>query len=64
MKIQVEMRKDPDYIDILCVEEGSVDLEQLKSAGVPGENIVTYRKGAKPPYLLRVRQREDKGSGN
>lgn len=59
MTIQVEKNKSNDYIELLCVEEGSVDVERLLDIGVPSENLLVYRKGSKAPYLLRIK-REDK----
>lgn len=56
MTIQGNWSKSNDYIEILCVEEGSVDIEKLKNVGVPEENIIVYRKGGESPYLLRIKK--------
>ena len=58
MTLQVDRNKDNYYIELLCVEDGSVDLEKLRAAGIPDEQIIVYRKGSKAPYLLRVKKGE------
>ena len=62
MTIHVDKNKSSDYIEILCVEEDSVDVENLLKTGIPSENILVYRKGSKAPYLLRIKK-EDKERG-
>lgn len=34
---------------ILCVEDGSVDIDKLEADGF---YIIVYRQGATPPYIL------------
>ena len=58
MTIQGNWSKSNDYIELLCIEEGSVNIEKLKELGVPEENIIVYRKGSKAPYLLRIKKGE------
>ena len=58
MKIQVEKNKDTPYVELLCVEEGSVDLDKLRENGVPDSKIIVYRKGSKAPYILRIKSDE------
>ena len=60
MTIQVDKNKQSDYIEILCIEEGSVADEKLQEIGVPSENLLVYRKGSKAPYLLRLKKTEGK----
>ena len=62
MTINVDKNKSSDYIEILCVEDGSVDIANLLKTGIPKENILVYRKGSKAPYLLRIKK-EDKERG-
>ena len=59
MTINVDKNKSSDYVEILCVEEDSVDVKKLLKTGIPSENILVYRKGSKAPYLLRIKK-EDK----
>ena len=59
MVIQVDKSKSNDYIEILCIEEGSVDTSHLLEIGVPNENLLVYRKGSKAPYLLRIKKGEN-----
>lgn len=59
MKIQVKMDNTEKYVEVLCVEDGSLNVEDLVSAGIPCDKILVYRKGAKPPYILRIRKEED-----
>lgn len=44
-----------DCIEILCVEDGSVDLDELSENGLQDGKILVYRQGAKPPYVLKLR---------
>lgn len=62
MTINVDKKKSSEYIEILCIEEGSVDIKELSETGIPRENILIYRKGSKAPYLLRIKK-EDKERG-
>ena len=56
MTIKVEKSKETEYIELICVEDGSIDITKLEDAGIPESNIILYRKGSKPPYLLRVKK--------
>ena len=58
MVIPVDKSKSNDYIEILCIEDGSVDVDELLQTGIPRENILVYRKGSKPPYLLKIKREE------
>lgn len=42
-----------DKINLLCVEDGSVDIDNLEE-GLHDGKVVVYRQGAKPPYILEV----------
>ena len=37
---------------ILCVEDGSVDLNALKEEPLRDGKVLVYRQGATPPYVL------------
>lgn len=39
---------------ILCVEDGSVDLEAIEQEGLKDGGILVYRQGSQPPYVLEV----------
>ena len=41
-----------DKITLLCVEDGSVDLDELEN--LQDGKVLTYRQGSKPPYVLEV----------
>ena len=41
-----------DKITLLCVEDGSVDLEELEN--LEDGKVLTYRKGSRPPYVLEI----------
>ena len=41
-------------ISILCVEDGSVDLDELEESGLQDGKILVYRQGATPPYVLTM----------
>lgn len=41
-------------INILCVEDGSVDLDELKESGLKDGQILVYRQGATPPFVLKL----------
>lgn len=59
MTIKVEKSKENEYIELVCIEDGSIDLDKLKETGIPENNIIVYRKGSKPPYMLRVKRRDE-----
>ena len=37
---------------ILCVEDGSVDVNQIESKGLRNGKMLVYRQGATPPFVL------------
>lgn len=39
---------------ILCVEDGSIDIELLEEEPLQDGKILVYRQGAKPPFLLEL----------
>ncbi len=39
-------------VNILCVEDGSVDLDSLEQEGLQDGKILVYRQGARPPFVL------------
>lgn len=41
-------------INLLCVEDGSVDLDNLLESGLQDEKILVYRQGARPPFVLSI----------
>ena len=40
---------------ILCVEDGSVDLNTLEEEPLRDGKVLVYRQGATPPYTLELR---------
>lgn len=36
---------------VLCVEDGSVDIDELREDGVSGGKVIVYRQSANPPTL-------------
>lgn len=42
---------------ILCVEDGSVDLETLETEGLKDGKVLVYRQGSRPPYLIEIPDR-------
>ena len=41
-----------DKIQVICVEDGSVDIEELQ--GVEDGKVIVYRQGARPPFVLEI----------
>ena len=39
---------------ILCVEDGSVDIDALENGGLKDGKILVYRQGSKPPFVLEI----------
>jgi len=37
---------------ILCVEDGSVDIDKIEQEGLQDGKILVYRQGARPPFVL------------
>ena len=44
---------------IICVEDGSVDLEAIEQDGLKDGGILVYRQGSQPPYVLTIEDREN-----
>lgn len=44
---------------ILCVEDGSVDLDELEESGLQDGKILVYRQGARPPYILEFKDNKE-----
>ena len=42
-------------INILCVEDGSVDVERLEEEGLHDRKVLIYRQGANPPFVLKLK---------
>lgn len=42
-------------INILCVEDGSVDVERLEEEGLHDGKVLIYRQGANPPFVLKLK---------
>jgi hypothetical protein len=47
-----------DKINLLCVEDGSVDIDSLEE-GLHDGKVVVYRQGAKPPFVLEINKSSD-----
>lgn len=45
-------------INLLCVEDGSVDIDDLEE-GLHDGKVVVYRQGAKPPFVLEINKSSD-----
>ena len=39
---------------ILCVEDGSIDIDAIESDGLRNGKILVYRQGATPPFMLDI----------
>ena len=39
---------------ILCVEDGSVDIDAIENGELKDGKCLVYRQGARPPYLLEI----------
>lgn len=42
-----------DKITVLCVEDGSVDLEEIEN-GIQDGKVLVYRQGSQKPYTLEL----------
>ena len=47
-----------EKINLLCVEDGSVDINALKE-GLHDGKVVVYRQGTKPPFVLEINKSSD-----
>ena len=47
-----------DKINLLCVEDGSVDIDDLEE-GLHDGKVVVYRQGATPPFVLEINKSSD-----
>lgn len=45
-------------IILLCVEDGSVDIDDLEE-GLHDGKVVVYRQGATPPFVLEINRNSD-----
>lgn len=43
---------------ILCVEEGSVDLQDLEENGLQDGKVLVFRQGSHPPFVLEIEKRK------
>jgi hypothetical protein len=41
-----------DKIQVLCVEDGSVDIDELQD--LQDGKVLVYRQGSKPPFILEM----------
>ena len=39
---------------ILCVEDGSVDIDALENGELRDGKVLVYRSGARPPFVLEI----------
>ena len=39
---------------ILCVEDGSVDIDALENGELRDGKVLVYRQGSKPPFVLEI----------
>lgn len=39
---------------ILCVEDGSVDIEKIENNGLKDGQVLVYRQGARVPFVLEL----------
>lgn len=39
---------------ILCVEDGSVNIDVLETDGLKDGQVLVYRSGAKPPFVIDI----------
>lgn len=39
---------------ILCVEDGSIDLDAIENEDMKDGKILVYKQGAKPPFVLDI----------
>ena len=39
---------------ILCVEDGSVDIDALENGELRDGKVLVYRQGSKPPFILEI----------
>lgn len=39
---------------VLCVEDGSADIDELREDGVSGGKVIVYRQGANPPVQTHI----------
>lgn len=39
---------------ILCVEDGSVDIDALENGELRDGKVLVYRQGSKPPFVLDI----------
>ena len=39
---------------ILCVEDGSIDIDAIENGELKNGKVLVYRQGANPPFVLEV----------
>lgn len=39
---------------ILCVEDGSVDIDAIENGELRDGKVLVYRQGSKPPFVLEI----------
>ena len=39
---------------VLCVEDGSVDIDALENGELRDGKVLVYRQGSKPPFVLEI----------
>lgn len=39
---------------ILCVEDGSVDIDAIENRGLRDGKVLVYKQGSKPPFVLDI----------
>ena len=45
---------EQEKINILCVEDGSVDIDEISEDGLQDGMILPYRQGSTPPFVLSI----------
>lgn len=45
---------------ILCVEDGSIDIDKIESEGLQNGKVLVYRQGAKPPFVIEIDDKQIK----
>ena len=47
-----------EKINVLCVEDGSVDVDALEE-GLHDGKVIVYRHGSTPPFVLEINKNSD-----
>jgi len=48
------MKKRTKQIQVLCVEDGSVDIDALEQDGLKDGKVIVYRQGSREPFVLTL----------